>query len=192
MAGTSERLDLIFRGRARHQAHPELAEDTVGVEHRRAVHLGEGVPQRSEVRGRADLQRRRRREPLLDGGTGLRAGPVDEKRADAPRTEVVNGELQHRLEHVTLARERRRSDAVEPCRDGWLVMPRQLDPTEDAEAPHEPNRAGGMPLHDRGVQHGGQHYEIAFGGGGPVEQHPLVVAVRAPHEPARQPVGEPA
>ena len=49
-----------------------------------------------------------------------------------------------------------------------------------------------MALHDRGLEHAGQHDEVPLGTRGPVEHHPLDRAVPAADEPARQPVREPA
>jgi hypothetical protein len=79
VASAAERLDGLLGLLARNEPHAEEAQHSVGVEDGGAVDLCEGVAERSKVRGRADLQRRRRRQPLLDCGTGRWIGPVDEQ-----------------------------------------------------------------------------------------------------------------
>src|SRR5215216_5085250 len=62
---SSERLDAFLRRVAGHEPHAELTKHAFGVEDRGAVDLCEGVTQRGEVSGFADLQRWRRREAFL-------------------------------------------------------------------------------------------------------------------------------
>ena len=125
-------------------------------------------------------------------GTGLVVGPIDEQRPDAPRSEVVDGELEHRLEHLGIAVVRARGHGVDPAADGRLVVPAEAAPAQHAEASDDPDEPVGVALHDRGVEHAGQHDEVTLGAGGTVEHHPLVRAVGAAQEPARKPVGEAA
>ena len=49
-----------------------------------------------------------------------------------------------------------------------------------------------MSLHDRRVEHLGQHDEVTLGARGSVEDHPLVAVVGVAHQPARQPISKAA
>jgi hypothetical protein len=103
VSSTAERLDGFLGSRARHRPHPEPAQHPVGIEDGGAVDLREGVSQRGEMKGPTDLQGWRSRKPLLVRRSWVGVGPVDEQCADAHRSEVVDGELEHRLEHVGMA-----------------------------------------------------------------------------------------
>ena len=85
MAHAEVAVHLGLGRRAGHEPHAELAQHPLDVEHGRPVDLGEGVPQRGEAGGSADLQRRRRGQAGLDRRPRLAVGPVDEERTDARR-----------------------------------------------------------------------------------------------------------
>ena len=71
-------------------------------------------------------------------------------------------------------------------------MPAVTPPTQHPEPADNPDRTGGMSLHDRGVEHFGQHDEVPLGARWPIEHHPLVAVVGVAEKPARQPVGKAA
>ena len=102
----------------------------------------------------------------------------------------MDGELQHRLQHLGIAVDRTGGHGVEPGGDRWLVVPAEALPAEHAEGADNPNRPGGMALDDDGFEHAGQHHEVPLRPGRSVEDQPLVGALGATKEPARQPVGE--
>ena len=106
--------------------------------------------------------------------------------------EVVDRELEQRLEHLGIAMDRTRGDDIDPPTDGGLVVPPQALPAEHAEAAGQPDRPGRMTLHQRGVERAGHDHEVPLRAGRPVEHQPLVGAVGAAQDPARQPVGEAA
>ena len=104
----AERTDVPLGDVAGHESHTEVAEHALGVEHGRTVDLRERVTQRRELAGGADPQGRRGRESLLDGRAGIGRGSVDEQRADAQRSEIMDRELQEVFDDRRGRRARRR------------------------------------------------------------------------------------
>ncbi len=99
----------------------------------------------------------------------------------------MDREAQDRLNHFPVAVECARGERLDPLRQRWLVVPSEPVPTEHTESSDNANRTRGMALHDGGAGYLGEHDEVAFGTGGPVEKEPLVVmALGATKEPARQ------
>ena len=70
----AQALDLDLGQRAWDQAGAQLAKHAGAVEHGRAIHLREGVPQRGEGGRAGDLERWRRRQPASVGGPGAGSG----------------------------------------------------------------------------------------------------------------------
>ena len=90
-----------------------------------------------------------------------------------PRSWTANSSM--RLEH------RRRSPWAEHAVTASIQLLTggswcQLKPSQRStpNAADHPDRPGGMPLHDRGVEHAGQHDEVPLGARRAVEHHPLV------------------
>ena len=78
------------------------------------------------------------------------------------RSEVVHGELEHRLEHCGIPVLRARGDRIDPTAHRRLVVPIEALPAQHTEVSDDPDRPGGMPLNDRGVEHAGQDDEVAL------------------------------
>ncbi len=140
----------------------------------------------------SDLQGRRFWEPLLDRRTRLGVGPIDEQRTDPERTEVVDREGQHRLEHGRVAFGGISSESIEPAGHRRLVMPADTLPAQNARRSDDPDRPRGVPLNDCCLEHAGHHDKVPFRPRWAVEHDPLVVVVRAAQEPARESVGKSA
>ena len=106
-----------------------------------------------------------------------------------PRSWTANSSSASRTSASPCARARR--DRVDPAGDRRLVVPAEILESDHPEPPDDAHRPGRMPLHQRRVEHLGEHDEVAFRAGRTVEHDPLVGAVGATKQPARQPVGEP-
>ena len=73
-----------------------------GMRYDSAVDLGECVPERREISGLRDLQRGRGREAVLEARLERHVGLVHEGGADATGAEVVDRELEQRLEQLSV------------------------------------------------------------------------------------------
>src|SRR5262245_11168788 len=140
-------LDRRLGVRTGDEPHAELAERALLVEHGRPVDLAEGVAEGRQLHRPGDLQRRRLGQAHLERGIGAAvAGSIDEDGADTARPEVVDGELEQRLQHPAVAVRAARIDSVDPGRQGRLVVPAQAVPAQHAEVPSDPYRVGRMAL----------------------------------------------
>ena len=92
-----------------HQAHAELAQDRRRrrTPRRRRSGRARGAAGRGRVGRRMSSGGGGGRRSSIDAG-GVAVGSVHEDRPDAARAEVVDGELEQRLEHVAVAVRRRR------------------------------------------------------------------------------------
>src|ERR1700691_530855 len=109
----------------------------------------------------------------------FRGGSIDEQRSDAQRSEIVDGEPEHRQENRWIAVLRTGCQGVAPTAHRWFVVPAQAFPAKNAESSNDPDRAGWVPLNDRRVEHVRKHRNVALRAGGSVENDQLVPAVIA-------------
>ena len=125
-------------------------------------------------------------------GPGSAGGSVDEQRADAQRSEVVDRELQEVLDHLGVAVLVVGDDCVHQAPRRRLVVPAEVAPAQHAEAPDDAHPDRRVALHDRGVEQLGEHHQVSLRAGRPVEHHPLVGSVAPSEQEARETVGEEA
>jgi hypothetical protein len=192
VAHAAQTVDLGLGPGAGHQPGAELAKGAVAVEHRRAVHLGQGVGERSQVGRAADPQRRRHRQARLTGRERIVVGAVHQQRADAPSTQVVDRELEQLAQHDRVVAVAAGRHGRDPLPHGCLDVPPQPVVSGHAERTGQANDALGVALHQRRPRGGGQHDQVALGARRTVEHDRGVLGVDRPTQPARQPVGEAA
>jgi hypothetical protein len=129
------------------------------------------------MRRTTDVERRRRRQTVLDGRAPNRIRPIHKQCADAHRPEVVDRELEHRRQHLGITLRSARSDCSDPGVDGRFVVPAVAVPARNAERADDSNNPSGVALHDGGFESVGQNDEIALRTGRAIEDDPLVVIV---------------